>query len=223
MAVYNSNYTGAQVDAAVGKVSDITKTAAQINDLNQVNANPTLAGTEAALEGIEVGTTKYKVEQPINVVANPTLAGTEAALEGIEVGATKYKVSSGSDVYVNNIFMQGSYTSGSSTVYQDIITTVISKTPITTVSELMSYIDTYGVLYHLPGGQSNTRCIPATGYAQTSSSASDRGTTCFVGRTVNDPTSTLLQLGVSKTGTNMMSKTAFNISDFSFECNYYKL
>ena len=101
MAVYNSNYTGAQVDAAVGKVSDITKTAQQINELNQVNANPTLAGTEAALEGIEVGSTKYQVEQPINVVANPTLAGTEAALEGIEVGSTKYKVEQPINVVAN--------------------------------------------------------------------------------------------------------------------------
>ena len=79
---YISKYTGAEIDAAVAKAGDATK----------VTANPTLAGTEAALTGLEVGDTKYKVEQPINVVANPTLAGTEAALEGLQVGNTKYKV-----------------------------------------------------------------------------------------------------------------------------------
>lgn len=82
---YKSKYTGAEIDAAVAKAGDATK----------VTANPTLAGTEAALTGLEVGETKYKVEQPINVVANPTLAGTEAALEGLQVGDTKYKVGGG--------------------------------------------------------------------------------------------------------------------------------
>ena len=61
----------------------------------EVVANPTLAGTEDGLTGLQVGETKYKVEQPINVVANPTLAGTENALTGLEVGNTKYKVDSG--------------------------------------------------------------------------------------------------------------------------------
>lgn len=79
---YISKYTGAEIDAAVEKAGDLSK----------VEANPTLAGTEAALTGLEVGETKYKVKQPINVAANPTLAGTEAALEGLQVGDTKYKV-----------------------------------------------------------------------------------------------------------------------------------
>lgn len=70
----------------------------------QVKANPTLAGTEASLTGIQVGDTKYKVEQPINVVANPTLAGTEAGLESIEIGDTKYKISGGGkQLYTHNI------------------------------------------------------------------------------------------------------------------------
>ena len=79
---YISKYTGAEIDAAVEKAGDLSK----------VEANPTLAGTEAALTGLEVGETKYKVEQPINVVANPTLAGTEADLTGLQVGETKYNV-----------------------------------------------------------------------------------------------------------------------------------
>ena len=60
-----------------------------------VVANPTLAGTENNLTGIQVGSTKYKVEQPINVVANPTLAGTESDLTGLQVGNTKYKIPNG--------------------------------------------------------------------------------------------------------------------------------
>lgn len=42
----------AKASAAVAKAEDATK----------VVANPTLAGTEAALEGLQVGDTKYKVE-----------------------------------------------------------------------------------------------------------------------------------------------------------------
>ena len=49
--IYKSKYTGAEIDAAVAKAGDATK----------VTANPTLAGTESALTGLEVGTTKYKV------------------------------------------------------------------------------------------------------------------------------------------------------------------
>lgn len=48
---YTSKYTGAEIDAAVAKAGDATK----------VTANPTLAGTESALEGLQVGDTKYKV------------------------------------------------------------------------------------------------------------------------------------------------------------------
>ena len=49
---YTSKYTGAEIDAAVAKAGDATK----------VTANPTLAGTEAALAGLQVGETKYKVD-----------------------------------------------------------------------------------------------------------------------------------------------------------------
>ena len=93
---YISKYTGAEIDAAVEKAGDLSK----------VEANPTLAGTEAALTGLEVGETKYKVEQPINVVANPTLAGTEAALTGLQVGETKYKVL-GKEDFVVTITLTG--------------------------------------------------------------------------------------------------------------------
>ena len=69
----------------------------------QVVANPELAGTEGSLTSLEVGGTKYKVEQPINVEANPTLAGTEADLTGIQIGETKYKVGGGSQLYQHNL------------------------------------------------------------------------------------------------------------------------
>ena len=49
---YISKYTGAEIDAAVAKAGDAT----------QVVANPTLAGTEAALEGLQVGNIKYLVD-----------------------------------------------------------------------------------------------------------------------------------------------------------------
>ena len=57
----------------------------------EVVANPTLAGTEGDLTGLQVGDTKYKVPEVINVVANPTLEGTEDPLTSLQVGDTKYK------------------------------------------------------------------------------------------------------------------------------------
>lgn len=65
-------------------------------EITKVQANPTLVGTESALTSIEIGGTKYKVDE---VVANPTLAGTESALTGLQVGDTKYKVSGGTQLY----------------------------------------------------------------------------------------------------------------------------
>ena len=75
--------------------NSITITATVTKRASETKANPTLAGTEAALAGLEVNGTKYKVNQPTTVVANPTLAGTEADLSGLQVGSTKYKVPSG--------------------------------------------------------------------------------------------------------------------------------
>ena len=50
---YTLNYTAAQVDGAIGKAISI-------------EANPTLAGTEDALTGLQVGDTKYKVDSGIS-------------------------------------------------------------------------------------------------------------------------------------------------------------
>ena len=73
----------------------------------EVVANPTLAGGESSLEGLQVGETKYKVPSGTEVTANPTLAGTEADLTGIQVGETKYKVPSGTEVVANPTGMVG--------------------------------------------------------------------------------------------------------------------
>ena len=56
----------------------------------EVVANPTLAGTEGDLTGLQVGDTKYKV--PDEVVANPTPGVDDTALTGLQVGDTKYKI-----------------------------------------------------------------------------------------------------------------------------------
>lgn len=69
----------------------------------EVKANETLAGTEDSLTELTVGETKYKVDQPINVVANPTLAGTESALTGVQVGDTKYVVPQPTNVVANPV------------------------------------------------------------------------------------------------------------------------
>ena len=77
--------------------------ATKIENSTKVTANPTLAGTEAELTGLEVGDTKYKVPTPTTVVANPELAGTESDLEGLQVGETKYKIGGGKQLYQHNI------------------------------------------------------------------------------------------------------------------------
>ncbi len=82
MANYNSTYTGAEVDAAAKLAKDLTHTATEIDtavtkanaitstaseidtavgNATKVVANPTLAGTEADLTGLEVNGTKYAV------------------------------------------------------------------------------------------------------------------------------------------------------------------
>lgn len=57
---------------------------------SQVTANPTLAGTEADLTGLEVDGTKYKV--PPRVTADPTLSGTESTLTSLSIGSTDYRI-----------------------------------------------------------------------------------------------------------------------------------
>lgn len=63
---YTSKYTGAEIDAAVAKAGDATK----------VTANPTLAGTESALEGLQVGNTKYKVTEIPTIEITQTEIGS---------------------------------------------------------------------------------------------------------------------------------------------------
>ena len=67
----------------------------EIESGSDVIANPTLAGTEEKLTGLQVGETKYAVSE---VIANPELAGTESKLNGLEVNGTKYSVN---DVVAN--------------------------------------------------------------------------------------------------------------------------
>lgn len=85
MAIYNSSYTGAEVDASVAKTQAITKTAQEINNLNQVNANPTLAGTEGMLEGLQVATTKYKLKNIIDATNDTSLLPTSNNTSGVMI------------------------------------------------------------------------------------------------------------------------------------------
>lgn len=87
---------------------------------NAVTANPTLAGTEPLLTGLQIGDDKYKAPDqtkiytsvagtepefkglqvgeglvykvPAGAVANPNLFGTEPLLDGLQIGNDKYKV-----------------------------------------------------------------------------------------------------------------------------------
>ena len=84
----------------------LKKIAEKTSGLKEVVANPTMAGTEADLEGLQVGDTKYKVGGT-EVVANPTMAGTEGDLTGLQVGDTKYKVGV-NELYLHNISIKKS-------------------------------------------------------------------------------------------------------------------
>ena len=85
--IFKSKYTGAEIDAAIAKAGDATK----------VTANPTLAGTEAALEGLQVGNTKYKVgDSPVTLTLPSTNLGVTLLqvlqfYSGLSDGDLKYK------------------------------------------------------------------------------------------------------------------------------------
>lgn len=70
MSDYNSRHTGAEVDEAVDKATKVV-------------ANPTLAGSESNLSGVEIAGTKYKVpfiansEVTTNKVTSLSAASTD--------------------------------------------------------------------------------------------------------------------------------------------------
>jgi len=73
----------------------------ETSEVVNVEANPTLDGTETVLSSIKIGGIKYKMP---SIEANPTLDGTETALESIGIGGVKYKIegggSSGGEVHL---------------------------------------------------------------------------------------------------------------------------
>ena len=116
-----------------------------------VKVNPTLAGTEALITGIEVEGTKYK---NVAVEANPTLAGTEADLTGLEVNGTKYAIPSGTQTYEHHIKVIYSHASSgagdpakSARLYFTVEST--SSTEITTLSDLMSIMTNFNYLHEI--------------------------------------------------------------------------
>lgn len=108
----------------------------------QVEANPSLAGTEASLTGLQVGDTKYKVEQPINVEANPILAGTESDLSSIEIGDTKYKIGGGKILYRNRVDIgAASWTYHAEAKTGHITLDLICETELKNITDFISYIN----------------------------------------------------------------------------------
>ena len=161
---YNSKFTGEQIDNSVETVVSNTATDGQVLTANgtggatwqdvkgtEVVANPSLAGTESDLTGLEVAGTKYKVPSGggTEVVANPSLAGTESDLTGLEVAGIKYKIPTGGSgggtkLYVHGIqfpysdapsvtlrSLDNNTTESKSLMYMWIIST--SDTPITSL------------------------------------------------------------------------------------------
>ena len=64
----------------------------ETSEVVNVEANPTLDGTESVLGSIKIGGIKYKMP---SVVANPTLDGTETALESLGINGVIYAILSG--------------------------------------------------------------------------------------------------------------------------------
>ena len=215
MAIYNSSYTGAEVDASIAKTQAITKTAQQINDLNQVNANPILAGTEADLTGLEVGGTKYAVPQGTNVVANPTLAGTEADLAGLEVAGTKYKVPQGggsSDIYLHSVQIAYPASPPTSGMKYSIYLYLMKSdtTELNTITKVFDYLDTLVV------GTSTTVYPIFSGYCVSLGASTDTSRPVS-GVYYNKTTGTLAIYYVADNGTNLN----FNVTRTNPSSNIY--
>ena len=90
MADYNSSYTGAEIDAAIGKAQSI-------------EANPTLAGTESSLTGLQIGSTKYKVDGGSGKADKTDLTSIIATGSTNTTGAT---ITSGTYFYLNGTLVQ---------------------------------------------------------------------------------------------------------------------
>ena len=104
--IFKSKYTGAEIDAAIAKAGDATK----------VTANPTLAGTESALTGLQVGETKYKVGGGnivfVGITSEESSVVCELTLN--EVGAI---IESGKQVFFN--VNEGESIAPGQTVFED--------------------------------------------------------------------------------------------------------
>lgn len=61
-----------------------------IND--QIKVNPTLAGTEPNLTGLQMGDDKYANPEGTIVVANPTVSQDDATLTSLKIDDTNYKL-----------------------------------------------------------------------------------------------------------------------------------
>ena len=79
----------------------------ETSEVVNVEANPTLAGTESVLSSIKIGGIKYKVS---SIEANPTLSGNETTLTGLGINGVNYAMPSG-----------GSSSGGSATLYEHFI------------------------------------------------------------------------------------------------------
>lgn len=172
----------------------------------QVVANPTLAGTENALTGIQVGSTKYKVEQPINVVANPTLAGTESDLTGLEVGNTKYKIGGGKQLY-KHIIMINSNTLGTQNLLIEIINDSATQFTITTLATYIRSKFNYSTHDHTNG------LYPAFGWI-TNTNNEKIFVTGLYSKTEID--GSIYAYGFKPDFTNKQSQFAFNDSTMTF-------
>ena len=87
---YNSSYTGAEIDAAIGKARSI-------------EANPTLAGTESSLTGLQIGSTKYKVDGGSGKADKTDLTSIIATGSTNATGAT---ITAGTFFYLNGTLVQ---------------------------------------------------------------------------------------------------------------------
>lgn len=127
-----------------------------------VKANPTLAGTEALITGIEVDGTKYK---NVIVEANPTLAGTESELTGIEIDNTKYKLTK-TKYYSHNVKLIYSTTGTTPSKAYLLCSFVSTQNSAYTVAQFLSYVRSKG--FKVASGNfptlANMKAIPCNGY-----------------------------------------------------------
>lgn len=114
----------------------------ETSEVVNVEANPTLAGTESVLGSIKIGGIKYKVS---SIEANPTLSGNETTLTGLGINGVNYAMPSGGGSSEVHLYEHNIEIIATGLYYTKVTTTIFSNdsTPFGDTS-LRTWLNTNG-------------------------------------------------------------------------------